>query len=231
MTWKRFCDACRSLKVPLSVSPRRLQLGRPPGRHRHRRVPGQDWLRRVGGVGGLVLGPDPRHGPRPVDAADREDLGVHGLPHPPRPLRPDQEAHPHSGEGRAPRVRRPFLAPPRSQRLLDPFYRFVLTLLRSLRRVFAPQHAALSEYRPILANRTQSSFFSTADMKLTLIPVIFIVLRVWSTVRFVLLLADSPARQNPVLVTLHVSVRPPHPPPLQSSASAGIRITITSGFC
>lgn len=68
------------------------------------------------------------------------------------------------------------------------------------------QHAALSEYRPILANRPQSSFFSMADMKLTLIPIIFIILRIWSTVRFVLLLADSPVRQNPVLVTLHVSV-------------------------
>lgn len=69
-----------------------------------------------------------------------------------------------------------------------------------------PQHTALSEYRPILANRPQSSFFSMADMKLTLIPIIFIVLRIWSTVRFVLLLADSPVRQNPVLVTLHVSL-------------------------
>ncbi|XP_003963270.2 G-protein coupled receptor 157 isoform X1 [Takifugu rubripes] len=64
-------------------------------------------------------------------------------------------------------------------------------------------HTALSEYRPILANRPQSSFFSMADMKLTLIPIIFIALRIWSTVRFVLLLADSPVRQNPVLVTLH----------------------------
>ncbi|XP_051280183.1 G-protein coupled receptor 157 [Dicentrarchus labrax] len=65
-------------------------------------------------------------------------------------------------------------------------------------------HAALSEYRPILANRPQSqSFSSMADMKLTLIPIIFIALRIWSTVRFILLLADSPARQNPVLVTLH----------------------------
>ncbi|XP_041801851.1 G-protein coupled receptor 157 [Chelmon rostratus] len=65
-------------------------------------------------------------------------------------------------------------------------------------------HAALSEYRPILANRPQShSFSSVADMKLTLIPIIFIALRIWSTVRFVLLLAGSSARQNPVLVTLH----------------------------
>uniref|UniRef100_A0A3P8TUQ5 G protein-coupled receptor 157 n=1 Tax=Amphiprion percula TaxID=161767 RepID=A0A3P8TUQ5_AMPPE len=65
-------------------------------------------------------------------------------------------------------------------------------------------HAALSEYRPILANRPPShSFSSMADMKLTLIPIIFIALRIWSTVRFILLLAGSPARQNPVLVTLH----------------------------
>ncbi|XP_038578711.1 G-protein coupled receptor 157 [Micropterus salmoides] len=65
-------------------------------------------------------------------------------------------------------------------------------------------HAALSEYRPILANRPSShSFSSMADMKLTLIPVIFIFLRIWSTVRFILLLAGSSARQNPVLVTLH----------------------------
>ncbi|XP_042346952.1 G-protein coupled receptor 157 [Plectropomus leopardus] len=65
-------------------------------------------------------------------------------------------------------------------------------------------HAALSEYRPILANRPLShSFSSMADMKLTLIPIIFIVLRILSTVRFILLLAGSSARQNPVLVTLH----------------------------
>ncbi|XP_068454552.1 solute carrier family 2, facilitated glucose transporter member 5 isoform X4 [Clinocottus analis] len=65
-------------------------------------------------------------------------------------------------------------------------------------------HAALSEYRPILADRPPShSFSSMADMKLTLIPIIFIVLRIWSTVRFILLLAGSPARLNPVLVTLH----------------------------
>lgn len=65
-------------------------------------------------------------------------------------------------------------------------------------------HAALSEYRPILASSsTAHSFSSMADMKLTLIPVIFIFLRIWSTVRFILLLANSSARQNPVLVTLH----------------------------
>ncbi|XP_029910724.1 G-protein coupled receptor 157 [Myripristis murdjan] len=65
-------------------------------------------------------------------------------------------------------------------------------------------HAALSEYRPILASSPLShSFTSMADRKLTLIPIIFIVLRIWSTVRFLLLLVDSPARQNPVLVALH----------------------------
>ncbi|KAM7404589.1 hypothetical protein PAMP_011926 [Pampus punctatissimus] len=64
-------------------------------------------------------------------------------------------------------------------------------------------HAALSEYRPILANRPPTHSSSMADMKLTLIPVIFIVLRIWSTVRFILLLVDSPARLHPVLMTLH----------------------------
>lgn len=65
-------------------------------------------------------------------------------------------------------------------------------------------HAALSEYRPILANRPPThSFSSMADVKLTLIPIIFIVLRIWSTVRFILLLADSQVRYNPALVTLH----------------------------
>ncbi|KAK2851291.1 hypothetical protein Q5P01_007567 [Channa striata] len=65
-------------------------------------------------------------------------------------------------------------------------------------------HDALSEYRPILANRPLSqSFSSMADVKLTLIPIVFIVLRIWSTVRFILLLADSPVRNNPILVTLH----------------------------
>ncbi|XP_026223249.1 G-protein coupled receptor 157 [Anabas testudineus] len=65
-------------------------------------------------------------------------------------------------------------------------------------------HVALSEYRPILANRPPSHAFSSmADVKLTLIPIIFIILRIWSTVRFILLLADSPVRQNPVLVTMH----------------------------
>ncbi|XP_028308867.1 G-protein coupled receptor 157 [Gouania willdenowi] len=73
-----------------------------------------------------------------------------------------------------------------------------------IKRHIHTAHAALSEYRPILANGPQSHAFpSMADIKLTLIPVIFILLRIWSTVRFILLLADSPVRQNPVLVTLH----------------------------
>ncbi|XP_037540159.1 G-protein coupled receptor 157 [Nematolebias whitei] len=73
-----------------------------------------------------------------------------------------------------------------------------------IKRHIYKAHAALSEYRPILANRPQSqSFSSMADVKLTLIPIIFIILRIWSTVRFILLLADSRVRHNPVLVTLH----------------------------
>lgn len=68
------------------------------------------------------------------------------------------------------------------------------------------KHAALSEYRPILTSSPLShSLSSAADRKLTIIPIIFILLRVWSTVRFLLLLTGSPARQNPALVTLHVS--------------------------
>ncbi|KAK3547237.1 hypothetical protein QTP86_017820 [Hemibagrus guttatus] len=73
-----------------------------------------------------------------------------------------------------------------------------------IKRHIHKAHAALSEYRPILAcNGLSQSVSSMADRKLTLIPIIFIALRLWSTVRFVLLLTDSPARQNPVLVTLH----------------------------
>ncbi|KAJ8017240.1 hypothetical protein DPEC_G00015750 [Dallia pectoralis] len=65
-------------------------------------------------------------------------------------------------------------------------------------------HEALSEYRPILArNPNSQSPSSMADMKLIFIPVIFISLRIWSTIRFMLMLVDNPARQNPVLVTLH----------------------------
>ncbi|XP_066493470.1 G-protein coupled receptor 157 [Tiliqua scincoides] len=65
-------------------------------------------------------------------------------------------------------------------------------------------HAALSEYRPILSSTPACSpGMSVADKKLILIPVIFIFLRIWSTIRFVLTLCDSAAVQNPVLVVLH----------------------------
>lgn len=73
-----------------------------------------------------------------------------------------------------------------------------------IKRHIHKAHAALSEYRPILSNNHPSySLPSMADRKLTLIPIIFIVLRIWSTIRFLLLLTNSQARQNPVLVTLH----------------------------
>ncbi|NXK90709.1 GP157 protein, partial [Formicarius rufipectus] len=65
-------------------------------------------------------------------------------------------------------------------------------------------HAALSEYRPILSGAAPfQPRASIADKKLVLIPVIFIFLRIWSTVRFILTLCNSPAVQNPVLVVLH----------------------------
>ncbi|XP_061592306.1 G-protein coupled receptor 157 [Cololabis saira] len=73
-----------------------------------------------------------------------------------------------------------------------------------IKRHIHKAHAALSEYRPILANRPPTqSFSSMADVKLTLIPIVFITLRIWSTVRFILLLVDSSVKQHPVLVTLH----------------------------
>ncbi|NWT02913.1 GP157 protein, partial [Mionectes macconnelli] len=65
-------------------------------------------------------------------------------------------------------------------------------------------HAALSEYRPILSGPPAfQPRTSIADKKLVLIPVIFIFLRIWSTVRFILTLCNSPAVQNSVLVVLH----------------------------
>ncbi|KAM5248728.1 G-protein coupled receptor 157 [Ctenodactylus gundi] len=66
-------------------------------------------------------------------------------------------------------------------------------------------HEALSEYRPICeAHQPQHrASSSVADTKLVLIPLIFICLRVWSTVRFVLTLCGSPAVRMPVLVILH----------------------------
>ncbi|XP_003928094.3 G-protein coupled receptor 157 isoform X1 [Saimiri boliviensis] len=65
-------------------------------------------------------------------------------------------------------------------------------------------HTALSEYRPILSGEHRlPRHSSVADKKLVLIPLIFICLRVWSTVRFVLTLCGSPAVRTPVLVVLH----------------------------
>ncbi|XP_020013089.1 G-protein coupled receptor 157 [Castor canadensis] len=68
-------------------------------------------------------------------------------------------------------------------------------------------HEALSEYRPICESQHRQyravAASSIADKKLVLIPLIFICLRVWSTVRFVLTLCGSPAVQTPVLVVLH----------------------------
>lgn len=66
------------------------------------------------------------------------------------------------------------------------------------------KHADLSEYRPILSRAPAlQPRTSVADKKLILIPIIFIILRIWSTVRFVLTLCNSPAVQNSVLVVLH----------------------------
>ncbi|XP_077620097.1 G-protein coupled receptor 157, partial [Crocuta crocuta] len=63
---------------------------------------------------------------------------------------------------------------------------------------------ALSEYRPIVTEEHRlGRHASAADKKLVLIPLIFICLRVWSTVRFVLTLCGSPAVRSPVLVVLH----------------------------
>uniref|UniRef100_UPI00398F81D2 G-protein coupled receptor 157 n=1 Tax=Pristiophorus japonicus TaxID=55135 RepID=UPI00398F81D2 len=65
-------------------------------------------------------------------------------------------------------------------------------------------HEALSEYRPILASSSRHHTRSSiADRKLTIIPIIFIFLRIWSTVRFILTLCNSPAVQNGILVVLH----------------------------
>nr|XP_004657446.1 G-protein coupled receptor 157 [Jaculus jaculus] len=75
-----------------------------------------------------------------------------------------------------------------------------------VRRHINRAHEALSEYRPICEDRQlpwRSSSSSVADKKLVLIPLIFICLRVWSTVRFALTLCGSPAVRAPVLVILH----------------------------
>ena len=83
-------------------------------------------------------------------------------------------------------------------------------LLSRLLSVFPAQHAELSEYRPIVSEAHQLQHrTSVADKKLVLIPLIFICLRVWSTVRFVLTLCGSPAVRMPVLVALHVGLPAP----------------------
>nr|XP_033778871.1 G-protein coupled receptor 157 [Geotrypetes seraphini] len=73
-----------------------------------------------------------------------------------------------------------------------------------IKKHISQAHAALSEYRPILASGSvYQPRVSIADKKLLIIPLIFILLRIWSTVRFFLTLCDSPAVHNPVLVILH----------------------------
>ncbi|XP_037684529.1 G-protein coupled receptor 157-like [Choloepus didactylus] len=73
-----------------------------------------------------------------------------------------------------------------------------------IRKHISRAHAALSEYRPLLSEAPGlQQRASVADRKLVLIPLIFICLRVWSTVRFVLTLCGSPAVRAPVLVILH----------------------------
>lgn len=93
--------------------------------------------------------------------------------------------------------------------------------------VFPAQHQALSEYRPILSQAHRLQHHSSmADKKLVFIPVIFICLRVWSTVRFVLTLCGSPAVRTPVLVVLHVGSfacpSSPRPPPCCSQRQCQI---------
>ncbi|EPY85600.1 G protein-coupled receptor 157-like protein [Camelus ferus] len=86
----------------------------------------------------------------------------------------------------------------------------VLYLL--IRKHIGRAHAALSEYRPIISQAQQlQRQTSVADKKLVLIPLIFIFLRVWSTVRFILTLYSSPVVQSPVLVVLHVGLPSPSP--------------------
>ncbi|XP_004679367.1 PREDICTED: probable G-protein coupled receptor 157, partial [Condylura cristata] len=73
-----------------------------------------------------------------------------------------------------------------------------------IRKHISRAHQALSEYRPILSDAHRLGHHaSAADRKLVLIPLIFICLRVWSTVRFVLTLCGSAAVRTPVLVVLH----------------------------
>ncbi|XP_003471268.3 G-protein coupled receptor 157 [Cavia porcellus] len=81
----------------------------------------------------------------------------------------------------------------------------VLYLL--VRRHINRAHEALSEYRPICEARPPqpcaSAAAAVADKKLVLVPLVFIGLRVWSTVRFVLTLCASPLVRAPALVLLH----------------------------
>lgn len=90
--------------------------------------------------------------------------------------------------------------------------------------LFSSQHQALSEYRPIWEGRQlqRGSPTSMADKKLILIPFIFICLRVWSTVRFVLTLCGSPAVQAPVLVVLHVRLFPWALPPYRGISGPSV---------
>ncbi|XP_023555185.1 G-protein coupled receptor 157 [Octodon degus] len=71
-------------------------------------------------------------------------------------------------------------------------------------------HEALSEYRPICEAHPPpqpcapaSTWAAVADKKLVLIPLVFICLRIWGTVRFVLTLCGSPLVRAPALVLLH----------------------------
>lgn len=58
-----------------------------------------------------MLGENSRFEPRPLDAADGKDLGVHGVPHVASHLHPDQEAHLLSGEEQPEVLRRaPFFS-------------------------------------------------------------------------------------------------------------------------
>lgn len=78
--------------------------------------------------------------------------------------------------------------------------------------VLLAQREALSEYRPLVSQAHQlQRRTSAADKKLALIPLIFVCLRIWSTVRFVLTLCGSPAVRTPVLVVLHVGLPRPRP--------------------
>ncbi|XP_048470821.1 G-protein coupled receptor 157 [Rhincodon typus] len=78
------------------------------------------------------------------------------------------------------------------------------TLYILIKKHIYKAHEALSEYRPILiSSSSHHTRSSIADRKLTIIPIIFIFLRIWSTVRFILTLCNSPVVQNGMLVMLH----------------------------